>query len=922
MSDTQILIVEDELLFAYKAQSRLRGLGYVVRMASSGEEALRQAQRRRPDLALMDIHLAPDGMDGITAAERLWSHFDVPVVYITAHADPESVRRAKSTYAFGYLLKPLRERELEAVVEFALYKHRMDAQSRETNRRLEDEISARKHTEEALRVHQIELETQNEELRVAQSMIEEDRLRIEAAHLKYVDLYDFAPVGYCTFDGNGRILEANLTSAGLFGIERGNLLDTRVYRWVLEADRDRFYHHLHRLADTRTRQICELRLITPDGAERWAQLDTISLAEHQYRTAISDITKRKRAEKALQESEERFRAMFEQAGVGVALVDTATGRYLRINQKYCDFVGYARAEMLRKTFMEVTHADDVQTNIENNALLMAGKSREYSFEKRYVRKDGAIVWGNLTISPLWKSGEEPEAYFHIAIVENITERKRVEAELRQAKEAADDANRAKSEFLAHMSHELRTPLNGILGYAQILQRDDILTEAQRTGLSVIESSGNHLLTLINEILDLAKIEARSVELHPAEVALPEFLRGITAMIQVRAHQKGIAFQAEFAPDLPAIIIADEQRLRQILLNLLNNAVKFTDQGTVSLRVFELDELDELHESDNSPTQKLKNSSTRKLPNSPTHQLRFDVEDTGSGMTAEDLDDIFAPFRQVGDARQHAQGTGLGLSISQQLAGLMGGVISVTSTPGQGSLFGLTLRFAVGEHVAAALRAASALPVGFEGTSKLLIVDDRAESRAVLHDMLRPVGFDIQEAATGQAGIDLARAWRPDVIFMDLMLPDIHGCDAVQRIRAGDGGQAPVIIAVSADVFTDTCRKSLEAGCNAFLPKPVRLDDALNILRTHLTVTWIYPAEPAATDMSDAASALIIPPSPASVAELLRLAEIGDITAIRQQCAALLRQHPRRRPFAIELNRLTQEFQMKALRTFLTAYLRP
>ncbi|GAK56254.1 two-component hybrid sensor and regulator [Candidatus Vecturithrix granuli] len=492
------------------------------------------------------------------------------------------------------------------------------------------------------------------------------------------------------------------------------------------------------------------------------------------------------------------------------------------------------------------------------------------------------------------------------------ERIQAGAELRRATEAADEANRAKSDFLAHMSHELRTPLTGILGYAQILKRDTGLTEAQRAGLDIIERSGNHLLTLITEILDLAKIEARTVELHLTEVILPEFLQEITAMIQVPARQKGITFHCEPAPELPAIIIADAQRLRQVLLNLLNNAVKFTDQGRVTLRVKVKGERQKVQEEERQPEITLH-------PSPLTFCLSFEVEDTGPGIAAEHIENIFTPFRQVGNARHRGEGAGLGLAISQQLARLMGGVISVTSVPGQGSLFRLTLRLAAGMRASTPQCAVRTIPIGFKGTCKLLIVDDRAENRSVLHDMLRPLGFEIQEAATGQAGIARALTWRPTVILMDVMMPDMNGLDAVTRIREMNTGNSPVIIAVSADVSADTRRNSIEAGCDDFLPKPVQLDDALNILRTHLALDWIYAEKPVHPGMPVAAPPPIIPPPRSLAAELLHFAEIGDVLAIRTQCNELLHQHSYLYPFAAELKRLAQGIQMKEIRTFLAAY---
>lgn len=637
------------------------------------------------------------------------------------------------------------------------------------------------------------------------------------------------------------------------------------------------------------------------AAERTAQLETVN------QKLRDEIIARTQIEAALQVSETRYRRLFETAQDGILILDADTGQITDVNPFLSDMLGYAPEEFVGKRLWEIGPFKDIEASRTAYAELQRTGYIRYEhlpLENRAGRRVDVEF-----VSNVYLVNQRPVIQCNIR---DITERKQMETELRRVTEAADAANRAKSDFLAHMSHELRTPLTGILGYAQILKRDAGLTEAQRAGLDIIERSGNHLLTLITEILDLAKIEARTMELRLAEVTLPEFLQEIAAMILVPARQKGITFHYEPAPELPAIIIADAQRLRQVLLNLLSNAVKFTDQGRVTLRVKVKGKRQQAQEEERQPEITLH-------PSPLTLCLSFEIEDSGPGIAAEHIEDIFTPFRQAGHACRRVEGAGLGLAISQQLARLMGGVISVTSVPGQGSLFRLTLRFAAGMRASKPQIAARAIPIGFTGACKLLIVDDRAENRSVLHDMLRPLGFEIQEAATGQAGIARALTWRPTVILMDVMMPDMNGLDAATRIREMNTGNSPVIIAVSADVSADTRRKSIEAGCDDFLPKPVQLDDALNILRTHLALDWIYAEKPVHPGMSVVISSPIISPPLSLATELLQYAEIGDVLAIRKQCIELLDQHPYLRPFVTELKRLAEGIQMKEIRTFLAAY---
>ena len=640
----------------------------------------------------------------------------------------------------------------------------------------------------------------------------------------------------------------------------------------------------------RDRNWCGYRGMNRDVSERQRNLDTIKKNLALLQTIINatpDVIFVKDLEGKYQWANKALAKMFDRSVESI------------IGSKDADLFSSAVANKIEADDRQIIKSRQISTYEEE--VLVGDRQISYLTTKTVYYDEVGNALGIVGIARDINDFKQAEAVLHRA---NLELEHRVDArtsELARAKEVAEAANQAKSVFIANMSHELRTPLNSILGFAQILLQQPDLSSEHQSQIGTIYQSGRHLLTLINDILHLAKIEAGKLELQLSQFNLANFIDSLLAIMRVNAESKNLYLHYQPRSDLPTIIRADETRLRQILLNLLSNAVKFTQEGGVTLKIGLVEDLEN---SDLTP-----------------QQIRFQIEDTGIGIDSKKLIEIFSPFYQSLQPEATKEGTGLGLTISQNIVREMGSKIQVNSTPGEGTIFwfDLTLPIVECELESAPSTMQSAFPVAYEGEPlSILLVDDNSNSRSVLVSLFAPFDFQTWSVDSGEEGVDLALQHRPQVIIFDYALPGISGAEMLAQIQQHYSLENTLTIGVSAlSLESNDSRVAIDSSGDVFLPKPVNLRKILSVLSTHLNIKWIYPEQDFASQplpTSRAEDTLITPPN-SELDTLLILLQQGNIWEI-QQVAQQLQTQPQYESFASQIIEYAENFQVKKLRQFI------
>jgi len=582
-----------------------------------------------------------------------------------------------------------------------------------------------------------------------------------------------------------------------------------------------------------------------------ANLVVVALADADRRQAVQNLA----------ESEARARLMLDSAHDAFIGMDS-DGRIVSWNAQAASTFGWPRDEVIGRRLSET--------------IIPAGfrEAHEQGLRRFLESGDAPIVNRRLELTGLHRNGHEfpleitvtnpvraGRGYFFGAFARDISERLDHEDELRKAKNTAEAATRAKSEFLANMSHELRTPLNGVIGYAQLLQRDRTLTPGQQEALDAISACGAHLLDLINDVLDLSKIEAGRMDVEATACDLRQVAIDLKYVIEERAQRKGLRFTTHITPEVSKRVVLDGRHLRQVLLNLLGNAVKFTPAGEVRLHI-------ERGEPD---------------------RLRFDVVDTGIGIEAENLSAVFQAFRQTRSGAELG-GTGLGLTISHRLVRAMGGELKVESTPGKGSRFYFELPWVESEEPVAlvageadgeSLSSDARLAPGAHLTA--LVADDSSVNRRILASLLESAGVRVITAAGGLEAVELARAHRPDIVLMDLRMSDLSGFDATRRLAADPATTSIPVIAVSASAWDEVREAARDAGCVDFLPKPVKAAVLFAKLQRYTGVGFVSPAAEAETPLPALTGDI---PAHDLAARIREAATIGSVAELDSLAAEL------------------------------------
>jgi PAS domain S-box-containing protein len=654
-------------------------------------------------------------------------------------------------------------------------------------------------------------------------------------------VFESAPDAYYLNDLKGTFIDGNKAAEKLMGYKREELIGKSFLKLdLLSAEFiPKAAYSLVKNIRGKSTGPDEFILKRKDGSKVAVEISTHP-AEFHGKTVVlgiaRDITERKKAEQVLKENEEKYRTLTENVNIGVYRnTSGAKGRFLEANSALVKMFGYKNKKELLALNVSDLYQNEQDREKFSEKILIRGFVKDE--ETPLKKKDGRPIV--CSVSAVAVKDEQGNVKYFDGTIKDITERKRAEEELNKykehleelvtarteeleaAKQTADAANRAKSIFLANMSHEIRTPMNAILGFSQLMQRDETLTLLQWQHLDTINRSGEHLMALINDILEMSKIEAGRTTLNPTTFDLRALFEDLEMMFRMRTDAKKLNFSVEVLGHSLGYVVGDQGKLRQVFINLLGNAVKFTENGGIVLRV------------------RLNHEDSNKL------RLRAEVEDTGLGIPETELNKLFKPFQQTRDGRQAGPGTGLGLAISKEFVRLMGGDITVNSRIGKGSLFKFDVQLRASESGSVEKkpefhRVMSLLPG--QPTYRILIADDEETNLVLASRMFGNIGFETRQATNGQEAVETFNAWQPHLIFMDMRMPVMDGFEAVRRIRAGPGGREVKIVCVTASAFEKDREEAFRAGADDFIAKPFREAVVFEKIGKLLGIEYVFSKE--------------------------------------------------------------------------------